>query len=74
MGAGGALYTCIGLIVIIVFWCVQPQLMRRSSQRFRCLPQAVMSAELALLCSSKNGGSILWVERAMVTTWRMFCA
>jgi hypothetical protein len=46
------------LLMLLLFFCT------------RCLPQAVMSAELALLCSSKNGGSILWVERAMVSTTR----
>ncbi len=48
VGAGGATLTIVGLVVIIVLWC---------------LPQALMSAELALLCGA-NGGAIVWCDRA----------
>ncbi len=48
IGSGGAVLSVVGLIVIVCVWC---------------LPQALMSAELAMLCNS-NGGAIVWSERA----------
>jgi amino acid transporter len=48
VGSGGATLTVVGLFAIIVLWC---------------LPQALMSAELALLCGA-NGGAIVWCDRA----------
>jgi cellobiose-specific phosphotransferase system component IIC len=44
IGSGGAVLSIVGLFVIVLVWC---------------LPQALMSAELALLTNS-NGGAIVW--------------
>jgi amino acid transporter len=48
IGAGGILLSLIGIILIPLLWS---------------LPQALMSAELALMMS-ENGGNVVWVQRA----------
>lgn len=48
VGAAGPLYSLIAVFVIPLFWA---------------LPQALMSAELALMMN-QNGGNIIWVRRA----------
>jgi amino acid transporter len=48
ISAGGILISLIAIIVIPLFWS---------------LPQALMSAELALMIN-ENGGNVVWVQRA----------
>ena len=56
MGAGGPVYAMVGLAGIVLLWCI---------------PQALVSAELSLLCGA-NGGSIVWIDRAFGGTISFF--
>ena len=56
VGAGGPVYVMAGLALIVLLWCI---------------PQALMSAELSLLCGA-NGGSIVWIDRAFGGTISFF--